>query len=406
MKKRRGCCAAYWNSNLKQHLHHLLIDARHRWLVTGALLCGVLSACAPVTQRVRVDNAAIENEARKQQQVAVQAYLDDQKRLMQVSYPLLTQGADLCGEDIRYTTGMAIANSSTLLGEPFKETAERSYRLSDQAQVVYVVPGAAADKAGIRAGDTVLQIGPWLPTGNGPEVVKEALNQLQLQTQNGQAVRMDVLRQNSGKKFSILVVPDRACAYPVLLGNGDEVNAYADGKQVIVQRGMMRFANNDTELALVVSHEIAHNSMGHMRSKMTNYALGSILDIAAQLLLKIPTQGLFGNAGARAYSQGFESEADYVGLYIMARAGGNIDQAPQFWRRMATLSPAAIQSSHTSTHPATPERFVALEETVKEIKAKKAAGKPLEPNLKGGPSPSPDMPDDHAQSPSRSQASP
>ena len=307
---------------------------------------------------------------------------------MQVSYPLLTKGADLCGEDIRYTTGMALANSSTLLGEQFKETAESDYHLSDQIQAVYVVPGSAADKAGVRGGDTLLQIGQSPVTGSGSDAVKETLNQIQIQSQNAQPIRVDILRPPQGKnptsqKMSLLITPDRSCSYPVLLGNGDEVNAYADGKQVVVQRGMMRFANSDTELSLVVSHEIAHNSMSHIRSKMTNYALGSILDIAAQVLLRVPTQGLFGNAGARAFSKDFEAEADYVGLYIMARAGGDIDNAPQFWRRMATLSPAAIQSSHMSTHPATPERFVALEETVKEIKTKQAAGKPLEPNLKG-----------------------
>ena len=362
------------------------------WLLAGVSLCAALTACAPTTQRVRVSNEAAESEARKQRQVALQAYLDDQQRLMRVSYPLLTRGADLCGEDLRYITGMALANSSTLLGEQFKQTAEADYRLSNQVQVVYVVPGSAADKAGVRTGDTLLQVGqiPASATDMGAEAVKEALNQLQTQTRNGQAVRVDVQHTASGKqgspgqKQSLLITPDRACSYPVILGNGDEVNAYADGKQVVVQRGMLRFANNDTELALVISHEIAHNSMSHITAKMTNYALGSILDIAAQVLLKVPTQGLFGNAGARAYSQEFESEADYVGLYIMARAGGDIDNAPQFWRRMATLSPAAIQSSHMSTHPATPERFVALEETVKEIKAKRAAGKPLIPNLKGG----------------------
>lgn len=357
------------------------------------LLCAIIAACAPTTQRVRVTNEAAETEARKQRQVALQAYLDDQQRLMRVSYPLLTRGADLCGDDLRYTTGMALANSSTLLGEQFKQAAEADYRLSDQVQVVYVAPGSSADKAGVRAGDILLQVNqtPITTVGTGADAVKETLSQLQLQTKNGQAIRIDVQHLASGKtggsgqKQSLLITPDRACAYPVVLGNGDEVNAYADGKQVVVQRGMLRFANNDTELALVISHEIAHNSMGHMQSKMTNYALGSILDIAAQIFLKVPTQGLFGSAAANAYSQGFESEADYVGLYIMARAGGDIDNAPQFWRRMATLSPAAIQSSHMSTHPATPERFVALEETVKEIKAKRAAGQPLTPNLKNAP---------------------
>ena len=363
-------------------------------LVAGVVLCSLITACAPTTQRVKVNSVAAETEARKQRQVALQAYLDDQKRLMRVSYPLQTKGSDLCGDDIRYTTGMALANSSTLLGEQFKETAESNYQLSDAVQVVYVVPGSASEQAGVHAGDIITQIGTWPVSGSGPDAIKQALNQLQTQSKNGQPVRVDIQRQlPSSRKTpssgplaqSLLVTPDRACSYPVVLGNGDEVNAYADGKQVVVQHGMMRFANNDTELGLVISHEIAHNSMSHINAKMTNYALGSILDIAAQLFLKIPTQGLFGSLGGNAYSQDFEAEADYVGLYIMAQAGGDIENAPQFWRRMATLSPAAIQSSHMSSHPATPERFVALEATVREIRAKQQAGKPLMPNLKNAP---------------------
>ncbi len=355
--------------------------------MAGVVACATLTACAPTTQRVRVSDGAAEAEARKQRQIALQAYLEDQQRLLRVSYPLLTRGSDLCGDDIRYTTGMALANSSTLLTEQFKESAESVYKLSNAVQVVYVVPGSAADKAGIRSGDTITQVGSWRTSGDGSEVVKQTLNQIKEQSSNGQPLRVDIRRpaKNTIQSQSLLITPDRACSYPVVLGQGDEVNAYADGNQVVVQRGMMRFATSDTELGLVISHEIAHNSMGHMRAKMTNYTLGTILDIATQLLLKVPTQGLFGSLGGNAFSQGFEAEADYVGLYIMAQAGGDIDNAPQFWRRMATLSPAAIQSSHTATHPATPERFVALEETVKEIKAKKAAGKPLIPNLKNAP---------------------
>lgn len=381
MRKRPGCSAACWSSKL---LKHLQSAHNARGLVAGVVICALLSACAPATQRVRIDTGATQIEAQKQRQVALQAYVDDQMRLMRVSYHLQTKGADLCGDDIRFTTGMALANSATLLGEDFRASAQSTYQLGDQLQVIYVVPGSAADKAGIRNGDMLLYIDEWpLPTGDN--AVRQTLDQLQARTQKGKPVRVDIARKARGDKQSLLIVPDRACAYPVVLGGGDEVNAYADGNQVIVQRGMMRFAQSDTELALVISHEIAHNSMRHMRAKMTNYALGSILDIAAQILLKVPTQGLFGNLGGQAYSQDFEAEADYVGLYIMAQSGGDIENAPQFWRRMATLSPKAIQSSHTATHPATPERFLALEETVKEIRVKQRAGQPLVPNLKNAP---------------------
>ena len=48
--------------------------ARSRYLlVAGVVLCGLLTACAPTTQRVKVNSAATETEARKQRQVALQA---------------------------------------------------------------------------------------------------------------------------------------------------------------------------------------------------------------------------------------------------------------------------------------------------------------------------------------------
>ena len=43
--------------------------------------------------------------------------------------------------------------------------------------------------------------------------------------------------------------------------------------------------------------------------------------------------------GAVAFSQEFELEADYIGLYIMARAGYSTDHAANFWRKMAARSP-------------------------------------------------------------------
>jgi len=65
----------------------------------------------------------------------------------------------------------------------------------------------------------------------------------------------------------------------------------------------------------------------------------------------------------------------------MARAGYRIDDAANFWRRMAISSPGSI--TMTSDHPATPERFVALQSAVMEIRAKAAQGAPLLPKRDG-----------------------
>jgi predicted Zn-dependent protease len=150
---------------------------------------------------------------------------------------------------------------------------------------------------------------------------------------------------------------------------------------------MMRFAQNDDELAVVVGHEIAHNAMRHLDAKKKNATLGAILgavvDIAAATQ-GVNTGGDFTNMGAgigaMSYSQDFEREADYVGMYLLALAGRSYENAADFWRRMAQESPGSIK--YASSHPTSAERFVRLEQTVAEIRQKQDAGLPLVPVMK------------------------
>lgn len=94
----------------------------------------------------------------------------------------------------------------------------------------------------------------------------------------------------------------------------------------------------------------------------------------------------FAKIGASAYSQEFEAEADYVGLYLMANAGLPISDAPSFWRRMAAANPKSIKANHSSSHPSTSYRMVALEEAVREIQGKIDSGESLTPTMKKGKS--------------------
>ncbi|MGC1571352.1 MAG: M48 family metalloprotease, partial [Pseudolabrys sp.] len=89
----------------------------------------------------------------------------------------------------------------------------------------------------------------------------------------------------------------------------------------------------DAQLALVIGHELAHANLGHLEKQRANkilgWAGGAAID-AGMLLAGIPTGGAFvrelGRAGERAFSVGFEREADYVGAYYAARAA-SISQA-------------------------------------------------------------------------------
>lgn len=178
------------------------------------------------------------------------------------------------------------------------------------------------------------------------------------------------------------------CQFAITMAEGDanSLNAFADGTRVVVEPGMMRFAD-DTELAFVLSHEMAHNLMGHVTALKTNVATGAIAGTLADRFLEsqgYATGGKLAELGTQygryRFSPEFEYEADYVGLYIMARSGYDYTKGPEFWRRMTAASPDAAGGG--PTHPGNAERYVAMQSAINEIKAKQAAGQPLVPTFR------------------------
>ena len=69
----------------------------------------------------------------------------------------------------------------------------------------------------------------------------------------------------------------------MILTRDNIVNAFADGKSIIMTQGMMDYAKDDNELAIVVAHELAHNDRGHLDAKKKNTmimgSIGLILDL-------------------------------------------------------------------------------------------------------------------------------
>jgi predicted Zn-dependent protease len=184
-----------------------------------------------------------------------------------------------------------------------------------------------------------------------------------------------------------LHLQQNGCYYYFEMNRSDELNSRADGKNIIIYTGMMRFVENDDELATVMSHEFSHNLMGHVVAQKKNATLGMLLGAAVDAAAAsqgISTYGEITQAGSEIgvlkYSVDFEKEADYVGLYVMARAGYDIKRAPVFWRRMSIENPKEIYAS--VTHPSNAERFVALQKAVAEIEFKRRQHLPLLPDFK------------------------
>jgi len=86
--------------------------------------------------------------------------------------------------------------------------------------------------------------------------------------------------------------------------------------------------------------------------------------------------------GGMVYSIDMEKEADYVGLYILALSGYDIEEVPNVFRKLGAAHPKNIEAKYATSHPSTPERFIAMEKTVEEIKEKMEKGLPLLPEEK------------------------
>lgn len=132
------------------------------------------------------------------------------------------------------------------------------------------------------------------------------------------------------------------------LVNSDEANAWCmPGGKVVVYTGLLPITQNETALACVLGHEIAHAVAQHGNARMSKALLAQGIEIAgATALSKNPTSrniflqafGIGGNLGMRAFSRRDELEADQLGLIFMAIAGYDPRQAVPFWERMAKMS--------------------------------------------------------------------
>ena len=348
------------------------------FLITFAVTLMLITGCAgPSTKSSQLDQSLVESEREKQREIALTQFQKKQIRLLQVSYPLLTAASGLCekeDEPLRAGVGLTVRSKYSYVKD-MQDTAARIFNLGETPEVLYVVKNSPAERAGIKKGDLILQVGDHkIPASKDAFITLVEIYAKKLTP--GDSV--DFVLENSGQQRIVTVQTEKQCHYLVALSTDDSVNAFADGNQVIITTGMMRFTETDQELSSVVSHELAHNLMDHMDAKQLNATGGLVLDILAAIA-GVNTQGIFSDLGASVNSKEFEVEADYVGLYIMARANEPLDGVANFWRRMAAEHPGAITSDHMASHPSTPERFVAIENTVVEIQSKQHRNAALVP---------------------------
>lgn len=163
-----------------------------------------------------------------------------------------------------------------------------------------------------------------------------------------------------------------------LIDDDKTVNAWAmPGGKIAFYSGIMPLAQNETGLAVVMGHEVAHVLAKHGNERMSQQLLVALGGVALAVALHdkpAETQAIFlavYGAGAAVgftlpYSRVHEYEADRIGLVLMARAGYDPRAAPAFWERMAARGGGGRTPEFLSTHPAPASRIQHLRQLVPE----------------------------------------
>jgi hypothetical protein len=346
-------------------------------LLLSALLLAA-PACTPVLKAPVVSASAVSEEGRRQKELFLELFQARRQRLARVASRLRVQGVELCGEQVGPYYGVLVRSRDDI-AENFRDAATTVLGLGKRPTIELIEPGSPAETAGLETGWVVDSI-----NGHAVHDGEDVARFTEEARAAGAALKLELGGDQAGRR--VTVEPVTACAFPVHMQVGDSVNAFADGRRVVIFSGMIKFVESDEELALVVGHEMAHNVLSHVHKQQGNYVVGRLLGLLVDIgaaAAGVNTAGtgemMGASIGANASSLGFESEADYMGMYVAARAGYDVSGAPMLWRRMAVEHPGSIDGAFMASHPSTTERFVALEQTVDEIKRRRAAGEELIP---------------------------
>ncbi|WP_209405481.1 M48 family metallopeptidase [Pseudozobellia sp. WGM2] len=159
----------------------------------------------------------------------------------------------------------------------------------------------------------------------------------------------------------------------------ETVNAWCmPGGKIVFYTGILPITQTETGVAVVMGHEVAHALADHGAQRMSAGTLQQIGAVAGNVAIQDPQKrNIFNQAygvGSQVglmlpFSRGHETEADRIGLQIMAIAGYDPTEAAELWKRMKANSGGQAPPEFLSTHPSNDTRINNLTEWAPMAKA-------------------------------------
>lgn len=148
------------------------------------------------------------------------------------------------------------------------------------------------------------------------------------------------------------------------------VNAWCmPGGKIVFYTGILPIAKSETGVAAIMGHEVSHALANHGQQRMSAAYLQQGIAVAGNIAIKDENSrnafnqyyGIGSQVGVMLpFSRSHETEADRIGLYLMAIAGYNPSEAAELWKRMKANSSGQAPPEFLSTHPSNDTRIANL----------------------------------------------
>ncbi|QIR15320.1 M48 family metallopeptidase [Shewanella aestuarii] len=225
------------------------------------------------------------------------------------------------------------------------------------------------------------------PTGRTQALLFSDAQMQQMGAQSFEAMKKDQkISQDKAKTNYVNCVaqritatlPDQSQKWEVVLFESDSVNAFAlPGGHIGVYTGLLNVATNQDQLATVIGHEVAHVLAQHGNEQVSRQQLTGIgmqvADVAlgasgvANKDLYMAGLGLGAQIGViLPFGRDQESEADIMGLELMAKAGFDPNASVQLWKNMAKAG-GKQGPELLSTHPSHGHRIEDLQSGLNKV---------------------------------------
>jgi predicted Zn-dependent protease len=201
----------------------------------------------------------------------------------------------------------------------------------------------------------------------------EAYEKILHQEQVSQDPQLNALVRRVGERIAAVADrPDFAWEFHVI--DKDAANAFAlPGGKVAVYTGILKYTQTDTGLAVVIGHEVAHALARHGGERMSRSLIAKLGLSAVQIGLNTNDPAILQGIGLAygvgvelPFDRGQESEADHIGLILMAKAGYDPREAIPFWQRMSSGKQGKGPPEFLSTHPSGKTRITQLRQWMSE----------------------------------------